>query len=1273
VLATAAVATGLIGAGTAILDAAAAVANGTGTMTVTPTSVVAGSTGTTLTFTYTATSQDVNYGTIELAVPTGWTTPQTTSSSSPGYVTATPAANSGAGPETNVAVVSGSTINIEAAWLNPNTSLQITYADASAPATNQPSMFNASESSSETGTVTPLATSPTVDVYTNGTGTMKMSPSSVTAGSTGNALTFSYVAASPGLSKGTVTVAVPAGFSSPQTRTSSDPGYASASGGTGTDSVSVSGSAITVSGVTLPLGGTLTVTDADSGAPPSDGADVFSAAEAFTSTGSPTPLAVSPSLSVTGASTTTTYGNGTVTISSSAVPVGSTGNTLSFSYVAGSEGTTGGVVTVLVPSGWSAPQTSSSSSPGYASASGGTGADSVSASGSTITVSGMTLPGSGTLTVTYADATAPSSAGTSTFTTSESDTSGGTPEPLETSPSVGVFTNGAGTMTVSPSSVENESVETYTFNYTAAQPGLADGSIEVTFPAGGYWGVPADLCRTSVNGGTGSNTVSFPGSTTPPTGGGSIEVSGVTLPAGGVLTLTCSGESAADTDGTYTLATAEAYDASGPLTALATSPTVTVTGADGSGVITASPSQLPVGATGRNLTFTYSPEGYAMTDGSVELTVPTSAGWTTPQISSSSSPGYASASGGSGQNEVIVSGSTIEVLAVTLADNQDLTISYADVSAPTSGQQAAFNASAESSVTGSQTALASPATIAVYRDGSGTMTMSPSSEALGSQSTLTFSYVAASPGLVGSTVEVVVPAGWSAPDAGATCAVSCVTASGGSGGDVVSINGASVVVSGVTLPNGGTLTIAWTDPTPLAAGSPFTFTTSEAYPASDTPVALAASPTITVTKGIPTVTVTNSSPTTLGSSVTFTATVSGGGVTPTGTVTWSVSGSGGATTCSSSTAVLSANGTATCTITVSAVGTYIVSAAYGGDGNYSSASSPADTISVSSVAGNQLASGAELAAGQSISSTNGAYTLAMQNDGNLVQFGASNIVWSSGTTTSGSDAVMQSDGNLVVYSPTGTALWASNTAGNAGATLLLRNDGEIIVESTSNIPLWAESGILVPGAHLNAGQTITAPDGTYRLSMQSDGNLVEYTGQSTAVWATGTSTSGAFASMQSDGNLVVYNPSGAPLWASNTAGNSGAYVVLGDDGELAVDTDAGAPVWGAPGTLVPGAQLSPGQSISAPDGEYTLAMQSDGDLVEFDSSGPVFATGTSTPGSYAVMQSDGNFVVYNPSGAPLWASNTAGDGGAYVVLGDNGVLSVLSASGAVEWSGPAPQ
>ncbi len=77
----------------------------------------------------------------------------------------------------------------------------------------------------------------------------------------------------------------------------------------------------------------------------------------------------------------------------------------------------------------------------------------------------------------------------------------------------------------------------------------------------------------------------------------------------------------------------------------------------------------------------------------------------------------------------------------------------------------------------------------------------------------------------------------------------------------------------------------------------------------------------------------------------------------------------------------------------------------------------------------------------------------------------------------------------------------------------------------------------------------------YRLSFQSDGNLVLYTPNNYAVWATGTNGSrAAKLAMQSDGNVVLYDNNNRPMWASNTAGNSGAFLAIQTDGNMVIYT-----------------------------------------------------------------------------------------------------------------------
>lgn len=164
--------------------------------------------------------------------------------------------------------------------------------------------------------------------------------------------------------------------------------------------------------------------------------------------------------------------------------------------------------------------------------------------------------------------------------------------------------------------------------------------------------------------------------------------------------------------------------------------------------------------------------------------------------------------------------------------------------------------------------------------------------------------------------------------------------------------------------------------------------------------------------------------------------------------------------------------------------------------------------------------------------------------------------------------IMQNDGNLVVYAAGGRPLWATGTEPSPGARLLLQDDGNLVVYAADGRPLWASGTAelrlrgdrLGIGERLVAGESLGSPDGTLRLTYQSDGNLVLYAG-SHALWATNTAgrTAGGLI-LHPDGNLVVFDAAGDPAWASGTA-DARASAVLQDDGNFVVYAGNGKPLW----------------------------------------------------------------------------------------------------------------
>jgi hypothetical protein len=230
--------------------------------------------------------------------------------------------------------------------------------------------------------------------------------------------------------------------------------------------------------------------------------------------------------------------------------------------------------------------------------------------------------------------------------------------------------------------------------------------------------------------------------------------------------------------------------------------------------------------------------------------------------------------------------------------------------------------------------------------------------------------------------------------------------------------------------------------------------------------------------------------------------------------------------------------------------------------------------------------------------------------------------------------------------------------------------------------------ILSSGETLDAGSYLESPNGSYRLIMQGDGNLVLYEGAVTcatscsgkAIWNSETGgDNGAVATMQADGNLVVYY-NGAAVWNSNTWGFSGDYLKLQDDSNLVIYQDS-HPVWdwgsGDIGNVLePGTTLVAGDELISPGRGFELIMQGDGNLVLYQgavacptascSGDALWNSGTGGDiGASVTMQSDGNLVVHY-NGAAVWNSQTSGFSGASLHLQDDSNL-VIYQGGTARW------
>lgn len=106
-----------------------------------------------------------------------------------------------------------------------------------------------------------------------------------------------------------------------------------------------------------------------------------------------------------------------------------------------------------------------------------------------------------------------------------------------------------------------------------------------------------------------------------------------------------------------------------------------------------------------------------------------------------------------------------------------------------------------------------------------------------------------------------------------------------------------------------------------------------------------------------------------------------------------------------------------------------------------------------------------------------------------------------------------------------------------------------------------------------------------------------------------------------------------------------------------------------PDTLQSGQKLYPNEAIGSPNGLYSLFYQTDGNFVLYGPSGPIIWTGTSgSPSFVHAEEHTGNVVVVNQWVA--WQTFTHGNSGAGMRVGNDGVVRVISRKGPVVWQAP---
>lgn len=220
----------------------------------------------------------------------------------------------------------------------------------------------------------------------------------------------------------------------------------------------------------------------------------------------------------------------------------------------------------------------------------------------------------------------------------------------------------------------------------------------------------------------------------------------------------------------------------------------------------------------------------------------------------------------------------------------------------------------------------------------------------------------------------------------------------------------------------------------------------------------------------------------------------------------------------------------------------------------------------------------------------------------------------------------------------------------------------------------ATTNRLYAGERLTAGQKIVSDSGKLSLVMQSDGNLVLYAPGSSARWDTNTQDNpGAYATLQTDGNLVVYTAAGKALWNAGTGGSGAAFLQIQDDGNVVLYTAAPRSVWQTgtryyPSRLEAGQTLAAGQRLQSPNGAFEALMQTDGNFVLYGPGGWTWQSDTDGSGATRLsLQTDGNLVMYTSANVWKWQTRTNGRTAGSLRVQDDGNMVLYDASSTWVW------
>lgn len=218
--------------------------------------------------------------------------------------------------------------------------------------------------------------------------------------------------------------------------------------------------------------------------------------------------------------------------------------------------------------------------------------------------------------------------------------------------------------------------------------------------------------------------------------------------------------------------------------------------------------------------------------------------------------------------------------------------------------------------------------------------------------------------------------------------------------------------------------------------------------------------------------------------------------------------------------------------------------------------------------------------------------------------------------------------------------------------LVLQSNGALSIYDSSSSK-WA-----------NVSNTEGKGKAPFRLKYQTDGNLVLYDGDNVATWSTGTANKNSnVVALQSDGNLVMFNNNDV-IWSIFTVAKpspSQSY-----DGYKIVPPPAATTCTGNKGSYtLKGDRLKPGEVLNSCEGlkdvkfNNIAVMQSDGNFVIYATGNgkAYWSTGTSGKGKAPyrlAYQTDSNLVLYDATNKALWSNKKFGKTSDTLIMQEDG-------------------